>query len=787
MKISLSWLQEYLETSADVETIVNKLIQLGHELDGVEDEGKFFSNVVIGKVIAREKHPDADRLSVCTVDVGEDKKRTIVCGAPNVREGITVSVALPGAILPGDFAIKASKIRGVASEGMICSVRELGLGDEHEGIWEMETDAKIGTPLSEAMDKNDTILEVAVTPNRGDCLNVYGIARDLAAAGVGTLKPLPEVKNGEGKNSISAKIESKNTPAFNGIEITGVTNGESPMWLKRRIEQAGMRPRNLAADVTNYTMLTFGQPLHSYDGDKVSGTIVARDAKGGEEFTGIGDVELKLNEGDITICDDSGVIGLGGILGGIKTAMTGESTRIYLEGAWFDRSRIARTGQNHQLITDARYRFERGIDPAMTVYALNWAADMIVSLGGGKRTEVDIVGSCEKQVATIEYAPSFCKTFGGLEIEASKQAKILSLLGFTGKMEGEKWSLTAPTWRTYMENPEDIVEELLRVEDYETVPTELPEMVLFKLDREKAAPMLKMDRTARRALASQGFLETITYSFIKHEHAKHFANGQKTHVLDNPLDEDTMSTMRPSLLPGLLVATSANIAKGEATRLMGEVGTIFGDEEKSQAAGIITSDGARHWQGDAAAPEAYAAKAAAQAVLANLGVNVENLQISTDTPAWFHPGRSGNLVLGKTVLATFGEVHPATQKLFGLKSRVMAFTVDLNAVGKQKTKQKAFTVSNYPAVQRDLAFVLDESITADQVVKTVRNATRPLVQSVDVFDVYQGKGVPEGKKSLAIALTLRADDRTLTEDDISPVMNSAVEAISKHYNGELRS
>ncbi|MFZ2619801.1 MAG: phenylalanine--tRNA ligase subunit beta, partial [Alphaproteobacteria bacterium] len=473
MKISLSWLKEFIDTKADAATIANMLVQLGHEVDAVVAEGATFNRCVVGYVQERVKHPESDRLGVCTVDVGEAAPRTIVCGAPNARAGITVAVALDGAELPpkdgtAPFKIGKSKIRGVESNGMICSVRELGLGEEHEGIWEMTTAAKVGTPLAEALGRTDVILDVAVTPNRGDCLSVYGMARDLAAAGLGQLLPLDETTIGKGAPKIKAVIDDAHTYAFHTLQVSNVKNGSSPAWLQRRLEQAGHRPRNILVDVTNYIMLTYGQPLHAYDADKVQGTLRAATAQGGETYHGIGDVKLILNAGDIVIADDSGIIGLAGILGGASTAITDTTTNVVLEAAWFDRSRIARTGQAHQLLSDARYRFERGIDPAMTKNALEAAGDILQRHASGTLSLVASVETKQPTPATIAYHPDYCRTFGGLDVPAAEQQTILGHLGFEITGKGDAWSLQAPTWRTYMENPEDVVEELLRVKGYET-------------------------------------------------------------------------------------------------------------------------------------------------------------------------------------------------------------------------------------------------------------------------------------------------------------------------------
>jgi phenylalanyl-tRNA synthetase beta chain len=784
MKFSLSWLKEHLETDASADELVAMLIQLGHELDGVENQAARFDHVIVGRVQERAQHPDADRLGICTVDVGEKQTRTIVCGAPNARKGITVAVALPGAVLPGEFRIKKSKIRGVESDGMICSERELGLGEEHDGIWEMETSAKPGTPLAQAMGWQDFVFDVAVTPNRGDSLCVYGLARDLSAAGMGRLSPVPQPEKGKGASPVQVDLQTQDCPFFSGVFLQGITNEPSPAWLQQRMAQAGLRPRSLVVDVTNYIMLTYGQPLHAYDADKLQGNITVQAAKGGEKFKGIGDVELTLNAGDVTINDDRGIVGLGGILGGEGTAVDEKTTNVFLEAAWFERARIARTGQEHQVITDARYRFERGVDPAMTARANQLAADLILAEAGGERTVVLHAGTADRKTATIQYDPDFCRAFGGLEVSAAEQKKILRHLGFGLTEKGQVLQLTAPTWRTYMETPEDVVEEILRVRGYETVPAVLPATAEKSIH--DAAPTLALERLARRTLTGKGFVEVVTYSFIKRAWARLFTK-EGLLELDNPLDADMMTTMRPSLLPGLLEAAASNSARSRPLPGLAEVGTVFtAAGEHVHAAGVLVDDGARHWQGDPKPPDVFSAKAAALQVLEAAGVKPRSLQLKTPAAEFFHPGRSGGLMLDKETVAQFGEIHPKIAKEFDLKGRPVAFVVNLSTLSGARIRRGVFEVSAYPPVMRDLAFVLDEAVTAQDVVKTVDKATRPLAKKVEVFDLYVGKGMPEGKKSLALALTLQADDRTLEEAEIIKVMDAAVAEVKKQHKGELR-
>ena len=552
MKFSLEWLKKYLDTTATVNELADAMVQLGIEVEAIENEADNFNNVVIGHVISRTPHPDADRLGVCIVDVGEENPRQIVCGAPNARDGITVAVALEGAILPGNFEIKPTKIRGLKSNGMICSVRELGLGDEHEGIMELAVNDALGTAFSESQRLTGTVFDVSITPNRGDALSVYGIARDLAALGVGKLQEVEVPEIGSTDPIVKAGIETSNCLFFSGISITGIKNQASPIWMQKLLLDAGLRPISAVVDVTNYINIGLGQPLHSYDADKVKGTVYAGDAKGGEKYLALDENEYILSDGDLGIFDDSGLIGLGGIMGGETTSVDENTTNIYLEAAWFDRSRIARTGQDLQIISDARHRFERGIDPAMTPVASKIAANLIVEFCGGVVSGMEKLGSNVKEVPTIDFDPSLVKTFGGLEVETSEITQILNGLGFAVSENGANLYVTPPSFRTYMETPEDLVEEVLRMKGYDEVPTVLPHIPLNAI--RDAAQGLTEDRTSRRTLASLGYLECINYSFISETKAKMFAEGAKVLTLANPIDEETMSTMRPSIVPSLLDA-----------------------------------------------------------------------------------------------------------------------------------------------------------------------------------------------------------------------------------------
>jgi phenylalanyl-tRNA synthetase beta chain len=682
MKIVLSWLENFLAITpgTSLETIEAALIQLGQEVDAIHTSGQSFDNVVIGKILSREQHPNADKLGVCMVDAGEGAPRQIVCGAPNARAGLTVAVALPGAVLPGDFEIKVSKIRDVESKGMLCSQRELGMGNEHNGIWEIEdSNATIGAPLNSILPAPETVLEVALTPNRGDCFSHLGLARELAALGLGTLKPLPSLVPGSSvPGSIKAATTNENCPKFNLLEITGIKNVQSPAHIRAQLEAAGLRPKNALVDATNYTMLALGQPMHAYDAKKLNGKILtATAAKGGEVFEGLNDTKLTLGEGDIIITDEAGIVGLGGILGGEGSAVSDATTDIVLEAAYFNPVRIALSGQRHVLHTDARQRFERGIDPTLGAYALHYCANLITEWAGGTISTPVSAGEGAPKPQAIAYDTTFFSRYIGMDVSADKQIEVLESLGFTiSQLAATELSVTPPSYRTYMATPEDLTEEILRVIGYENVAPVLPHGIGGQFEVNGAA--ITLDRLARRACAATGFLESMTYSFIGDATAQTFANGAQLLSLANPLAQTDMTTMRPSLLPGILHAASKNFANSDATPRLAEVGKVFSVQkgkltESLMAAGVLVATGARHWKGAEAKPDTFSAKAAALHILNILGAPTESATVEAKAPGvaptgalptYYHPGRSGTLAIGPFVLATFGELHPGLRKQY---------------------------------------------------------------------------------------------------------------------------
>ena len=612
MRVSLSWLKDFLHTTASVDDLAAAFVRLGHEVEELSTAGGVPAGVLVGKVQACKPHPDADRLRVCQVDLGSGDLQQIVCGAPNVREGLTVAVATPGATLPGDFTIKKSKIRGETSNGMICSVKELGLGTDADGIWELDTPAAPGTPVAEIAGEGDTVFDLSITPNRGDALSIIGLARDLAAGGMGQFTDAwltgfnDHSKHHHGDAHFTPQLNTSACRYFCGVSVRGINAAApSPKWLTSRLEAAGLRTINAPVDVGNYVMLTLGQPLHCYDAAKIQGHIAATEATGGETLAGLDGLDHTLNKGELVIVDKTGVLGLAGIVGGVASSVTTATTEVFVEGAQFDRSCIARAGQAHQIFTDARHRFERGIDPSKTLQATLLAAYLIADICGGKVSHPAHTGELLPKPVTLDFDPAIVLSFGGVDLPASRTKLLLEALGYTvAEDKAGTFKLTVPPHLTATSTPEDVVEDVLRLNGYDAIPALLPGANLNPLPEVDGGR--KLVRFARRHFATRGYLEALNYSFISAKAAKAFGGGAAMMAVTNPIDADTMSTMRPSLLPGLLLAAQKNVARGEEAVALAEAGSIFLPQadprwqtehtEQATAAGVrLGASPARHW------------------------------------------------------------------------------------------------------------------------------------------------------------------------------------------------
>lgn len=803
MKFTLGWLKQHLETDASLDAILDTLTLIGLEVEEVFDPSGALGAFTVAEVLEAEQHPDADRLRVCKVKTGEGVVQ-VVCGAPNARAGLKGVFGAPGTYIPGiDLTLKQAKIRGVESNGMLLSERELQLSDEHEGIIELGFEAQVGDPAAKALGLDDPVIEIAITPNRPDCLGVHGIARDLAAAGLGTMKDAT-VRQVPGAFDNPVPVELKfepeyesACPAFAGRLIRDIRNGPSPDWLQRRLKAIGLRPINALVDITNYIAYDRGRPLHVYDADKLKGAIHARMGKAGEQFEALDGNTYEVDGEMCVIADDSGVLGLGGIIGGESTGCTEETTSVFIESAYFDPIRIAATGRKLNIQSDARYRFERGVDPAFVMPGIELAADMVRELCGGSPGKTALAGAPPEDNRVIDFNIGEVLRLTGLALPEGTIKKILTGLGFWMSGRGPEYRVAVPTWRPDASQPADLVEEVIRIVGVDEVPaTPLPG--LDGVARPVMTTGQKRVRLARRILAGQGLVEAVTWSFIPRGHARCFGGGGDALELANPISSD-MSSMRPSLLPGLLAAARRNHDRGFADAGLFEIGQAYRGEKPSDqyisAAGIRSGTSrligaGRHWSGGAEKAGLYDAKADALALLSAFGFPEDKLQIVHGGPDWFHPGRSGRLQLGpKMVLAHFGELHPGVVAALGAEGGVAAFEVFLDAVPEPKRASRtraALDVTDLQPVRRDFAFLVEESIAAGDLLKAARGADKTLITEVSLFDIFTGKGVPDGSRSLAIEVTLSPRDKTLTDAEIEAVAEKVVAAVKKATGAELR-
>lgn len=794
MKFSLSWLKHYLVTEASVEEISATLNSIGIEVEGIENPAEKLAGFKVAKVLTAEKHPQADKLQVLTVDMGDGKPLQVVCGAPNARAGLVGVLGTPGAVVPANgMELKVAAVRGVESNGMMCSSRELDLGDDHAGIIELPDDAPVGTPFAEYHGA-DPVFDVAITPNRPDCMGLFGIARDLAASGLGTLAPiLAEHHDGSFDCPVEIRTDDPaGCPAFYGRVIRGVKNGPSPQWLQDRLKSAGQRPISALVDITNYVMLGHGRPAHAYDLAKLTGAVVARKAQDGEVCLALNGKEYPLDATMTVIADDSGVHDIAGIMGGEHSGCTEETTDVLLEIAYFDPEHIAATGRKLNLTSDARQRFERGVDPQFLDTGLDYLTQLILNVCGGEPSRIVRAGTPPLGAKVIAYDPSLAETLGGVAIPAARQQAILEALGFT---VAAGWQVTTPGWRPDIAGAPDLVEEVVRIHGLDNIES-VPLPRTSGVATPTATPAQKLERRLRRAAAARGLNEAVTWSFLPEAEAAEFADGEPW-VLANPISED-MKAMRPSLLPGLLSAARRNLDRGASSLRLFEIGRRYlrgeggvSDERLSLAVVLAGEKTAKGWATGKAAPfDAFDAKAEALALLAEAGAPVDNLQVMGEAGAQFHPGQSATLRLGpKTVLARFGMIHPATAKAFDLDAPVAMVELFLDAIP-AKRGAASFARSHYapPALQavtRDFAFLVPEDVAAGDLVRMVKGADKANIVSARLFDDFRGQGVQEGHKSLAVEVTLQPQDRSYTEEDLKGIADKVTTAAAK-LNAVLR-
>jgi phenylalanyl-tRNA synthetase beta chain len=801
VKFTLSWLKEHLDTDEPLEKLADKLTMIGLEVESIEDKAKALAPFTIARVISAEKHPNADKLRVCMVDTGDGAAPVqVVCGAPNARAGLISVFSPPGTYIPGkNITLGVGTIRGVESRGMLCSAAELQISDDHDGIMELASDAPVGKRYAEWAGLGDPVIEINLTPNRPDCTGVHGIARDLSAADMGKFKDsaIKQVK-GEFPCPVKVTVEDASLcPGFALRLVRGVKNGPSPKWLQQRLASIGLRPINALVDITNFMTYDRARPLHVFDARKVKGNLVVRRAREGETLLALDGRTYTLDAGICVITDDHGVESLAGIMGGEASGCDETTTDVLIESALWNEINIAQTGRKLGINSDARYRFERGVDPAFMVPGLELATRMVMEICGGVPSENVVVGNAHGEDRVIDFPLSEVKRLAGIEVPLPHIRNILSRLGFMMAGSGPVMKIAVPSWRSDVQGKADIVEEIVRIVGVDNVP-ETPFGRGDAPRKPVLTPIQLRTRRAKRGLAARGMDEAVTWSFISSEAAKLFGGGQSELMLANPIAAD-LSDMRPSLLPGLIATAQANADRGFSDVALFEVGQIFeGDRPEDQfiaAAGIrrgyASSKGiGRHWSGSAMA-DAFDAKGDALAVLASAGAPMQALQIVPGGPAWLHPGRSGTIQIGpQNVLGYFGELHPRALQVLRADGPLVAFEVILDRIPAAKQRatraKPLLELSAFQPVSRDFAFIVDRAVKAGDIVRSAQAVDKKLITDVTVFDVYEGKGIDETKKSIAIAVTMQPRERTMTDEEIDAVAAKIVAEVTKKTGGTLR-
>ncbi len=796
MKFTLSWLKQYLDTDASIEAIAAKLNAIGLEVESIDDPAEKLAGFRVAKVLTAARHPDADKLQVLTVDAGDGVPLQVVCGAPNARAGLVGVLGLPGAVVPANgMVLKQASVRGVESNGMMCSTRELELGEDHDGIIELPADAPVGTAFA-AYNGSDPVFDVAITPNRPDCMGVYGIARDLAAAGIGAMVPI-EVASVPGSFPCPVEVRTddpEGCPAFYGRVIRGVKNGPSPDWLQTRLKAAGQRPISALVDISNAVMLAHGRPAHVYDLAKLSGAVVARKARASETVLALNGKEYALDGSMTVIADDAQVHDIAGIMGGEHSGCSADTTDVLIEVAYFDPESIAATGRKLNLTSDARSRFERGVDPVFLDRGMDYLTAMILGLCGGEASEVIRAGTPPIAAKQVAYDPALAERLGGAVVPDAEQKRILEALGFT---VADDWIIAVPGWRPDIDGAADVVEEVIRIHGLDNVAS-VPLPRADGVARPTATPAQKLERRLRRAAAARGNHEAITWSFLPESDAEVFAQGNGgLWVLSNPISED-MKTMRPSLLPGLLSAAKRNLDRGAVGVRLFEIGRRYlrgeggtSDERLSLAVVLAGEKTPRGWAtGKAPSFDAFDAKAEALALLAEAGAPVDNLQVMGEAGPQFHPGQSATLRLGpKNVLARFGMLHPALLKQFDIDASVAVAELFLDAIPGKKGAATFARASYAPpalqAVMRDFAFLVPAELPAGDLVRVIKGADKANIVAARLFDDFRGQGVPDGQKSLAVEVTLQPGEKSYTYPEIMAISISIISAVEK-LGGMLR-
>jgi phenylalanyl-tRNA synthetase beta chain len=797
MKFTLSWLKRHLDTTASVDEIAEALTDLGLEVEGVVNPVEKLRAFTIGKVKEAEKHPDADKLKVCQVET-RDGMQQIICGAPNARTGITVVIAHPGVYVPGiDTTIGVGKIRGIESHGMMASERELELSEEHDGIIELPS-GEVGQSFADWLADHDParvdpVIEIAITPNRPDALAVRGVARDLAARGLGKLLPLDKPNiDGDFQSPLTVTVDEDTQggcPVFCGRMIRGVTNGPSPQWLQDQLKAIGLRPISFLVDVTNWFTYDLNRPLHVFDADKVAGNLRVHRAKGGEQIVALDDKTYTLSEGQMVISDDNGVESIAGIMGGVATGCTAETVNVFVESAYWDPVQIAYAGRALKINSDARYRFERGVDPAFTPEGVDHAVRMITDHAGGEVSNFIQAGRVPDTSRAYKLEPARVISLVGMEIPESEQRQTLTALGF--KLEGDM--VQVPSWRPDVKGQADLVEEVARIASLTKLQGKPLARATAGVPKPILTPMQARLRAARRTTAALGYNECVTYSFIDSTAAALFGGGDDTAMLENPISSE-MSHMRPSLLPGLLQAAARNQARGFQDMALFEVGDAFAGGEPGEQQPVVTGllvgrTGPKDVHGTSRVVDVFDAKADAESVLAAMGAPAK-AQILRGAEGWWHPGHHGMICLGpKKVLGVFGELHPKVLRTLDVKGPVMAFTLfpaEIPLPKNRTTNKGSVMASDLQAVERDFAFVVDAQVEALTLLNAAQGADKTLIADVRVFDEFIGGSLGEGKKSLAITVRMEPTEKTLKDEDIAAVGQKIIDKVTKATGGTLR-
>ncbi|MBV9239700.1 MAG: phenylalanine--tRNA ligase subunit beta [Xanthobacteraceae bacterium] len=803
MKFTLAWLKEHLETGEPLDRLVDKLTMIGLEVERVDDRAKTLAPFTIARVISAEQHPNADRLRVCIVDTGTGDPVQVVCGAPNARAGMTGVFSPPGSFIPGkDLTLGVGKIRGVESRGMLVSEFELQISDDHEGIIDLPADAPVGANYAAWAGLDDPMIEINLTPNRPDCTGVSGVARDLAAARMGKLKTVPVAPvAGAFPCPVSVSLDFGSTPSlcpgFALRLVRGVKNGPSPDWLQRRLIAIGLRPINALVDITNYITYDRARPLHVFDAAKVTGDLVVRRGRIGETLVALDGKTYTLDDSMCVIADAHGVESLAGIMGGEASGCSAETTDVLIESALWDPMNIAQTGRKLGINSDARYRFERGVDPSFAIPGLELATRMVLDLGGGTPSSITAVGDFNPPQRVIEFPLREVERLGGLRVDPAEVGRILRDIGCSVAGNGPSLRVTVPSWRPDIEGKADLVEEVVRLVGVEQI-----QLAPFDRGDGPRKPVLtsiqRRTRRAKRALAARGLVEAVTWSFVSKPQAELFGGGKPDLALANPIASD-LSDMRPSLIPGLVMAAQRNADRGFPDVALFEVGQIFqGDQPEQQltAAAAVRRHrakptGGRHWSTGGHEVDVFDAKADALSLLAAAGAPVQSMQIVAGGPTWLHPGRSGTIQIGpQNVLGWFGQLHPKTLQVLGADGPLVAFEVFLERIPEPKARatraKPQLELSPFQPVERDFAFVVPRTARASDIVRAAQGVDRKLITNINVFDVYEGPGIDPDKKSVAIAVTLQPREKTMTDEEIDAISAKIIAEVGKRAGAVLR-